>query len=268
MTNPNDPWARRPDDDPTQRLGQPGESATEKIPSGDMPGYVEPTTAYPGTDPYGGWGPGPNPTREMPTYDSYAYGAQGGMPGPGPQDPYGRAGGALPPGPPGEPPRRPSNKNGIWLGVGLAAIVLIALAAVGAGMMFGGGGDSQNTAGDSATTSRPLGREIPMEPEESAPALPSLPGMPDSGSPDDPNAGGTTMGTISSNTAGTLTLSTLTGEQVTVHTTPSTQVISLSGTTVDALPAGDLVIVQGQQAPDKSIQADVIISTALDGGGR
>ncbi|MFI5714645.1 DUF5666 domain-containing protein [Nocardia sp. NPDC051750] len=265
MTNPNDPWARRPDDDPTQRLGQPGESATEKLPGGDVPGYVEPTTAYPGTDPFGGWGAGPNPTREMPTYDSYAYGGQGGPPGPGPQDPYGPAGGPLP-GPPGEPPRRLSNKTGIWLGVGLAAIVLIALAAVGAGMMFGGG-DSQNTASDSTTT-RPLGRGIPAQPEESAPPLPSLPEMPDSGDPGDPGAGGTTMGTISSNTGGTLTLSTLTGDEVTVHTTPSTQVISLAGATVDALPAGDLVIVQGQPSPDGSIQAEVIISTALDGGGR
>ncbi len=266
MTNPNDPWARRPDDDPTQRLGQPGESATEKMPTADGPGFVEPTTAYPGTDPYGGWGQGPNPTREMPTYDSYAYGSnpQWSAGGPGLQDPYGQSGGH----PPGqEPPRPPSNKTGIWLGVGLAAIVLIGLAGVGAGLLFSGG-DSQSTAGDDTTTSRTLGRQAPPLPEESFPELPPLPGdpgMPDSG---DPNAGGTTMGTISSNSGGTLTLSTLTGTEVTVHTTEATQVISLAGATVEALPAGDLVIVQGQQSPDGSIQAEVIISTALDGGGR
>ncbi|MGI5222548.1 DUF5666 domain-containing protein [Nocardia sp. CA-290969] len=265
MTNPNDPWARRPDDDPTQRLGQPGESATEKLPTGDGPGFTEPTTAYPGTDPYGGWGPpGPNPTREMPTYDSYAYGGQqqwGAPGGPPPQDPYGPAGG-----PPGGSPR-PPKKNGVLLGIGLAVIVLLGLAGIAAGMMFGGD-DSQSTAGDTSSTSRTLGREVPAQPDESEPPLPSLPGIPDMPDSGEQDPGGTTMGTISSNSGGTLTLSTLTGDEVTVHTTPQTQVISLAGATVDALPAGDLVIVQGQPGPDGSIQADVIISTALEGGGR
>jgi len=148
--------------------------------------------------------------------------------------------------------------------------VLIGLAGVGAGMLFSGD-DSQSTAGGDTTTSRTPGRQVPPLPEESFPELPPLPGdpgMPDSGDPNDPDAGGTTMGTISSNSGGTLTLSTLTGTEVTVHTTEATQVISLAGATVDALPAGDLVIVQGQQSPDGSIQAEVIISTALDGGGR
>lgn len=258
MTNPNDPWARRPDDDPTQRLGQPGESATEKLPTADGPGFVEPTTAYPGTDPYGGWGPGPNPTQELPTYDSYAYGT--------PQAPYGPPG-APASGPVPEPPRQPSNKTGIWLGVALAAIVLIGLAGVGVGMLFGGD-DSRSTAGGTTTGAPTTGREIPRQPEDSFPGLPPLPGdpgLPDSG---EPNAGDTTMGTIRSNSGGTLTLSTLTGTEVTVHTTAATQVISLAGATVDALPAGDLVIVQGPKSGDGSIQAEVIISTALDGGGR
>ncbi|WP_062999850.1 DUF5666 domain-containing protein [Nocardia jinanensis] len=265
MTNPNDPWARRPDDDPTQHLGQPGESATEKLSSGYGPaGYAEPTTAYPGNDPYGGWGPGPNPTREMPTYPSQGYenpgqgyGNQWGGYGPGQVPP-----GQLPP----EPPR-PPKKNGMWIGVAVAVIVLIGLAGIAAGMLFGGE-DSDTTASDTTTSSRPTGRGLPADPGDSGPAFPSLPNMPDMPDTGDAEAGGTTMGTISANAGGTLTLSTLTGNEVTVHTTASTQVISLAGTTVDALPTGDLVIVQGQKSPDGSIQADVIISTSLEGGGR
>ncbi|WP_328389190.1 DUF5666 domain-containing protein [Nocardia sp. NBC_00416] len=255
MTNPNDPWARRPDDDPTQHLGQPGESATEKLSTGGGPaGYGESTTAYPGNDPYGGWGPGPNPTREMPTYQSQPYDNQWGA--------YGQ----YPPGGPPEPPR-PPRKTGMWVGIAAAAIVLIGLAGIAAGLLFGGD-DSQPTASDTKTTSRTLGREVPTAPGDSGPALPSLPGLPDMPDTGDPEAGGTTMGTISTNSGGTLTLSTLAGKEVTVHTTPSTQVISLAGTTVEALPTGDLVIVQGQKSSDGSIQAEVIISTALEGGGR
>lgn len=255
MTNPNDPWARRPDDDPTQRLGQPGESPTEKPTGGYGPaGYPEQTTAYPGNDPYGGWGPGPHPTREMPAYDS-RWGGYGQ---------YGPPGGPPPQGAPPEPPR-PPRRTGMWVGVAVAAIVLIGLAGVAVGLFSGG--DSEPSARDT-TTSRTFGREVPAEPEESGPALPSLPGLPDMPDSGDAEADGTTMGTISSNSGGTLVLSTLGGSEVTVHTTPDTQVISLAGTTVDDLPAGDLVIVQGQKGPDGSIQADVIISTALEGGGR
>lgn len=249
MTNPNDPWARRPDDDPTQYLGQPGESATEKLSTGYGPaGYGESTTAYPGNDPYGGWGAGPNPTREMPLYPSEPYQNQwGGYSPPG----------QLPP----EPPR-PPKRTGMWVGIALAVIVLIGLAGIAAGTLFGGGSDT--TASDTTTSSRPASRGLPGD---SGPALPSLPGLPDMPDTGDPEAG-TTMGTINANSGGTLTISTLTGAEVTVHTSSSTQVISLAGATVDALPTGDLVIVQGQKSPDGSIQADVIISTALEGGGR
>ncbi|MGW6334816.1 DUF5666 domain-containing protein [Nocardia rhamnosiphila] len=258
MTNPNDPWARRPDDDPTQHLGQPGESATEKLSAGYGPaGYGESTTAYPGNDPYGGWGAAPNPTREMPLYPGDPYRNQWGGYGPPGQVPPGQ----LPP----EPPR-PPKKTGMWVGIALAVIVLIGLAGIAAGMLFGG--DSGTTASDTTTSSRPTSRGLPADPGNSGPALPSLPGLPDMPDTGDPEAGGTTMGTISANSGGTLTISTLTGAEVTVHTSSSTQVISLAGTTVDALPAGDLVIVQGQKSPDGSIQADVIISTALEGGGR
>ncbi|WP_327149221.1 DUF5666 domain-containing protein [Nocardia sp. NBC_01329] len=259
MTNPNDPWARRPDDDPTQHLGQPGESATEKLSTGyGQAGYGESTTAYPGNDPYGGWGPGPNPTREMPAYPGGAYESPWGGYGPPGQVPPGQA----PPGPP-----RPPKKNGMWIGVVVAVIVLIGLAGIAAGMLFGGD-DSDTTASDTTTSSRPTGRGLPADPGDSGPGIPGLPGAPDLPDTGDAEAGGTTMGTISANSGGTLTISTLTGSEVTVHTTASTQVISLAGTTVDALPTGDLVIVQGQKSPDGSIQADVIISTALEGGGR
>ncbi|MGW1739750.1 DUF5666 domain-containing protein [Nocardia sp. NPDC001965] len=258
MTNPNDPWARRPDDDPTQHLGQPGESATEKLSTGYGPaGYGESTTAYPGNDPYGGWGPpGPHPTREMPTYPSGAYDNQ--LSGYGQYGPPGQV--------PPEPPR-PPKKNGMWVGIAVAVIVLIGLAGIAAGMLLGGD-DSDTTAGGTTTTSRPTGRGLPADPGDSGPGLPSLPSMPELPDTGDAESGGTTMGTISANSGGTLTISTLTGNEITVHTTASTQVISLAGTTVDALPTGDLVIVQGQKSPDGSIQADVIISTSLEGGGR
>ncbi|WP_255219315.1 DUF5666 domain-containing protein [Nocardia tenerifensis] len=79
---------------------------------------------------------------------------------------------------------------------------------------------------------------------------------------------GATMGTITANDGGTLTVSTLLGAAATVRTDANTQVISMSGTKVSDLPVGDIVLIQGEKGADGTIQAKVIISTALPGGGR
>lgn len=268
MTNPNDPWAR-PDETPTEHLGRPGKSGTEPLHTDDYPAaYGEPTTAYPGNGPYDAWAQGPNPTRELPTYDGRwdTYGAYGQ-----PSYPTGYPDGAwsageAPAQPQEGPPRPPERRTGLWLGIGLAVVVLIGLAGVAAGLLFGGG-DSSPPASDGGTSTVPT-RRAPtgsLEPSGRPPALPSIPGMPGL---DESVPSGTTMGTITANDGVTLTISSIGGSNVIVRTDRDTQVISLSGTTVADLPKGDLILVQGDKAPDGSITAKVIISTAVPGGGR
>lgn len=76
------------------------------------------------------------------------------------------------------------------------------------------------------------------------------------------------MGTITANAGGQLTLDTVGGSAVTVRTTDKTQVISLTGSKASDLPVGDMVVVQGDKVADGSIDAKIIISTALPGGTR
>jgi hypothetical protein len=76
------------------------------------------------------------------------------------------------------------------------------------------------------------------------------------------------VGTITANDGGTLTVSSVMGNTITVRTDASTQVIALSGTAVSDLAPGELVMIQGDKGPDGSIQAKIIIGTSLPGGGR
>lgn len=274
MTNPNDPWARRPDE-PTEHLGQPGKSAAESLEPLHTSDYTEaygqpgqPTTAYPGNETYQAWSQGPHPTRELTTYDSgwdgsgtYGYDQQG-VPT---QQAY-RAGAWSPgSGPPeGGPPRPPKRNTGLWIGLGLAVVLLVGLLGVFAGLLFGGN-DSATTASETGTSPVPTQGRLPdrgTEPSEPPLVFPSYPGT------EDPGSAGAVMGRIDTNDGATLTISSLDGSDVTVHTGPETQVISLAGTSVTDLPAGDLVVVQGDRAPDGSIHAQLIISAAMPGPGR
>ncbi|WP_280351898.1 DUF5666 domain-containing protein [Nocardia abscessus] len=267
MTNPNDPWGQRPEDAPTEHLG-PGKS-----------GYGDPThtteyleaygtgapSAYPPTEQHGGWGPpGPNATRELPPYDSQwsAYQDSGAGQWPGTAAP---PGGAIPPGaaPPG-PPQPPRRNTGLWIALAIGVVLLIGAIGVVAGVLLGGSdSDSADTA--AASTAPVTTRSLPGT--RTAPPTPpsGLPGVPGLG---DVDGLGATMGTITANDAGTLTVSSVMGDSITVRTDANTQVIALSGTKVSDLAAGELVLIQGDKAPDGSIQAKIIIGTSLPGGGR
>lgn len=263
MTNPNDPWAR-PDETPTEHLGRPGKWDAEPSHTDDPTmAYGAPTTAYPIDGPYDAWAQGPNPTRELPPYDGRwdTYGVYGQ-----PSYPTGYPDGAWSGQPQGEPPRPPRRRTGMWIGLGLAAVVLIGLAGVAAGLLFGGD-DSATVASGRGTSTVPTRRAPtgPLDPGGRQPTAPGFPGVPGL---DEPVPSGTTMGTITANDGVTLTISSLGGSDVVVHTDSDTQVISLSGTAVSDLPEGDLILVQGDKAPDGSITAKVIISTAVPGGER
>lgn len=272
MTNPRDPWAERPDspDAPTEYLGPPGESQGTHA-----PGYSEP---YGSPDPYRYFdqAPGPNPTRELPPYQSQ-WGIYEG-PGPGeaaydtqwigPAHPVPPAGGPPPPtlvGPPDLPPDEPPpprSRRGLWVGLTLVAFAVVVLGGIGAGLFLGSHSSSPSTAEGTGDRNAPT--ELPMFPQS-----PDTPGTGDSTAPQLPGPGGTinglgaTMGTISANDGSTLTIDSLSGSSVTVHTDAKTQVIALGSSTVADLHPGDMVVVQGDKNADGSIQAKIVIGTAL-----
>ncbi|MGK8521025.1 DUF5666 domain-containing protein [Nocardia asteroides] len=268
MTNPNDPWGQRPEEAPTEHLGPPGKSGYgDPAPTTEYPeayGAGAPTayppTAYPPTEQYGSWGPpGANATREFPSYDSQwaAYPDSGGDRWSGTVPP---PGGGVPPGPP-EPPRR---NTGLWIALGLGVVLLIGAIGVVAGVLLGSG-DSGSPDTAAASSAPPTTRSLPgtRTPPPTPPSgLPSVPGL------GDVDGLGATMGTITANDGGTLTVSSVMGNTITVRTDANTQVIALSGTKVSDLPTGELVLIQGDKAPDGLIQAKVIIGTSLPGGGR
>ncbi|WP_405178636.1 DUF5666 domain-containing protein [Nocardia sp. NBC_01377] len=299
MTNPKDPWGQRPDDAPTEHLGSPGQSGFDRSAHTDDPtvayGGNDPTVAYGGTsDPTVAYGAGapetsrypqaeqfepwapppPNATQQMPTHESQWGGYEsGGAPydsGYGNQW-AGRHGqpGAMPPsGPPpggygpGEPPP-PKRNTGLWIALALGVIALIAVVGVAAGVLLGNkeSEPSSNAAGTSRVfpTLGPSSTGVQPSDPVSPSGVPGLPGL---------DGIGATMGTISANDGATLTLSTLSGDTVTVRTSAKTQVISLSSTKVSELPVGDVVMVQGDESADGSIDAKLIISAALPGGPR
>lgn len=264
MTNPNDPWGQRPEDAPTEHLGPPGKSGyggpahtTEYL---DAYGTGAPSE-YPPTEHYGAWGPpGANATREFPAYDSQWAAYPDTAPGAA-----GPPGGAMPPGatPPG-PPRPPRRNTGLWIALGLGVVLLIGAIGVVAGVLLGSG-DSGSADTAAASTTRVTTKPTPGT-KTAQPTPPSgLPGVPGLG---DADGLGATMGTITANDGGTLTVSSVMGNTITVHTDANTQVIALAGTKVSDLATGELVLIQGDKAADGSIQAKVIIGTSLPGGGR
>ncbi|MFI7001454.1 DUF5666 domain-containing protein [Nocardia sp. NPDC050175] len=267
MTNPNDPWGQRPAEAPTEHLG--GKSGFEQplhtTEYAEAYGSGAPS-AYPATEQFGSWSPPPpNATREFPPHDNQwgayesTYGDQWAgvaqQPG-GPVPPGGMQPSDLPP----EPPRR--RNTGLWIALGLGILALVAVLGIVGGVVLGNKNSSSTSAASTSafpTASRPL----PGSPRATPSGVPGVPGL--GGGIDNLGA---TMGTITTNDGGTLTVSTLLGATTTVHTDAKTQVISMSGTKVSDLPVGDIVLIQGDKAADGSIQAKVIISTALPGGGR
>lgn len=267
MTNPNDPWGQRPEEQPTEHLGGPGKSGfdeplhtteyTEAYGQGAPP-------AYPATEQFQ-WAPPPNATREFPTYDSQwsggayppGYGEQwSGQPG---------QGGGVPPGAPppfDQQPPPPKRNTGLWVLLGIGVILLVAAAGVVAGVLLGGSNSSDTAAPASTTSVRTPPTALPTPSGPRPTVVPSIPGL------GDIDALGATMGTISANDGGTLTISTLLGSTVTVRTDERTEVIAADITKAADLPTGELVVVQGDKSPDGSILARVIISAALPGPPR
>ncbi|MEV0295767.1 DUF5666 domain-containing protein [Nocardia sp. NPDC050710] len=273
MTNPKDPWGPGPGDAPTEHLGSPGQSGSDKS------GYTDdPTEAYgsgaaqapryPATEQFTPWAPPPaHATQQLPThegqwgayesggaYDSGYGSTWSGAPG---------QPGAMPPGATGLPPEPPKRNTGLWIALALCVIALIAVAGVVAGVMLGNKDSESTTTAGTTTRSLPTAGRTPTGTAPSGlpspTAIPGLPGL---------EGLGATMGTISANSGGTLTLSALSGEKVTVHTTDETKVISLSGAKASDLKVGDIVMVQGDKDADGSIRAEIIISTSLPTGPR
>ncbi|WP_067852275.1 hypothetical protein [Nocardia shimofusensis] len=265
MTNPKDPWGQRPGDAPTEHLGPPGAF-----------GHGE----YPPTEQYDPWSTPPpaGATREIPALDAQwgAYEPGGQWQGEQQQQwagaPWTGAPGQQPPGanpPPGHSPPpgpEPHKRNtGLWIALGLGVLALVGVVGIGAGLMLGGEDDTDTSAAGSTSTTYTL-------PFQATPSTPALPGLSNPGVPGLPDLGleelGATVGTITANDGGILTISTMTGGEVTVRTDDATQVISLSVLRAADLPVGEMVVVQGETGTDGTIQARIIVSTALPGGGR
>ncbi|MGW4088558.1 DUF5666 domain-containing protein [Nocardia sp. NPDC004750] len=266
MTNPNDPWGQRPEDAPTEHLGPPGKSGyggpahTTAYP--DAYGAGAPSE-YPPTEQYGSWGPpATNATREFPAYDAQWAAYPDTAPGAA-----GPPGGAMPPAggvPQGPPPQPPRRNTGLWIALGIGVVLLIGAIGVVSGVLLGAS-DSGSAETAAAPTTRVTTRPAPgtRNAQPTPPSgLPSVPGLGDA------DGLGATMGTITANDGGTLTVSSVMGNTITVRTDAKTQVIALSGTKVSDLATGELVLIQGDKAADGSIQAKVIIGTSLPGGGR
>ncbi|WP_067884311.1 DUF5666 domain-containing protein [Nocardia vaccinii] len=275
MTNPSDPWAQRPDssDAPTEHLGASGEPEARRT--------TEYSDAYGSTEPYQYFdqAPGPNPTRELPPYQSQ-WGVYEG-PGPGeaaydtqwigPTRTVPVQNGPQPTlvGPPDLPPDQPPphrNRRGMWVGLTLLAFAVVVLGAVAVGLFLGSDSSSSSSAGGNTYRSAPTG--LPLFPQS-----PDTPGTGTTTAPQLPGLGGTadglgaTMGTISANDGSTLTVDSLSGSSITVHTDAKTEVIALGSSTIADLHPGDMVVVQGDKNPDGSIQAKIVIGTALPSQG-
>ncbi|MEC3920498.1 DUF5666 domain-containing protein [Nocardia sp. CDC160] len=292
MTNPSDPWSRRPepgqdsgpteqagpgghpsDNSPTEYFGQPiGADATRVMPPADAQwggyetgGGYEPTAAYSGQQGYP-----PTASYGAPgNYGAPGYpgGPGGGYPGgPGggyPGDPGMPTGGYQPAGFPQNPPPPPPKRNTtLWVALAIGAVIVVAIAGVLIGTLLGSK-DSSNSASASSsvrTSSYPLPGNTSAVPLPSG--IPTIPGL------GDLDQLGANMGTIASNDGSTLTLTSLSGDKITVKTDDKTQVISLGSTKVADLAVGEVVMVQGDKNADGSIQAKLIFSTSLPSATR
>lgn len=289
MTTPSDPWGQHPDspETPTERIGGPGAHPGERADA------YAPTESYQ----YPEQAPGPNATRALPPYQSQwgvydtpgAYDtqwggptetqyAQGGDapteynptvqygPGYGPTTQYGPGYNPTAEDGPGDvptgygpieygPPRR--SRRGTWIAMSFGIFAVVVLGAAALGLFLADHDSSSSSSSAAATTSQPPQAQFPVFPQTpggSNPSMPQLPGIDNLGA---------TMGTVATNDGSTLTLDSLSGSTITVHTDAKTQVISLGAGTLADLHTGDMVVVQGSKNPDGSILAKLIIGTAI-----
>ncbi|MEV6100459.1 DUF5666 domain-containing protein [Nocardia sp. NPDC051981] len=293
MTNPSDPWSRRPEPGPGEGPaeqaapgGYPSDSAagygpTEAIPAGPVDYFGQPagpdsTRVLPPADAqWGGYetGGGYEPTAVYPGQPGYAptssYGAPGYPPaagGPGyPGGPGMPPGGYQPAGFPQHPvPPPPPRRTTMWIALTIAAVIVVAIVGVAAGTLLSNNDSSNSAAPGSVRTS---GYPAPSLPGNSS-ALPLPSGIPTIPGLGDLDELGANMGTISNNDGSTLTITTLSGGTATVKTDNKTQVISLGSTKVSDLPVGEVIMVQGDKNADGSIQAKLIISTSMPSATR
>ncbi|RJO76746.1 hypothetical protein D5S18_10835 [Nocardia panacis] len=253
MTNPKDPWGQRPEDAPTEHLAAPGRSGFESAHTTEYAeAYGQPAPSmYPTVEQFSGWtAPPPEATRVLPTHES-----QWGANPTGYGEPLGVANApTVAP----EPPRK--RNTGLWVALGLGVVLLVGVIGLVVGMTLGGGNGSTPAA--APLTSAPR-QPAPSAPRQAVPPPSVSPGLPGLGG--GLELSGTTMGTISNNAGGTLTVNSLIGPAVTVRTDDKTSVVSATAARAKDLKVGDVVVVQGDKAADGSILARVIISTSLTG---
>ncbi|GAB0102500.1 hypothetical protein JMUB6875_14680 [Nocardia sp. JMUB6875] len=286
MTNPSDPWSRRPEpglgSGPTEQSGPGGHGSdsgsaygpTEAVPAGQPDYFGQPvgqdaTRILPPADTHWGSyesGGGYEPTVSFPDQPGYqptsSYGAPA-YPGPGGPGGPGTPGGYQPAGFPQNPPPPPPKRNTtLWVALAIAAVIVVAIVGVLVGTLLGNkdSSDSASAPSNVKTSSYPLPGNTSAVPLPSG--VPTIPGL------GDLDELGANMGTIANNDGSTLTLTSLTGDKVTVKTDDKTQVISLGSTKVADLAVGEVVMVQGDKNADGSIQAKLIFSTSLPSGTR
>ncbi|HET8994207.1 MAG TPA: hypothetical protein VFN32_10440 [Rhodococcus sp. (in: high G+C Gram-positive bacteria)] len=300
MTNPNDPRT------PQERAyphDEPGDDETRVLHTDDpTEAYgrpvTNPTLAYPQYDPrFDSAAPPPNPTQQLgaplgqyaqggppaaqypaaqyptaqyPTADysqtQYAQGQypQAGHPGDGYQPP-----GAPPPGygPQAEPEKSPRGPR--WGLVALAAVVLIVLGGI-VGFLLSGGDDEPDTVATGPTTTRtmppaPTTTPPPAAEPDGAPGLPldQLPG----GLGEAIGSTGAVVGSITANDGTSITLSGIGGSLTTVLFTPETQIITLRGSSPEALEIGATVVATGSPVENGQMTAETVISASLPSFG-
>lgn len=252
MSDPNDPWAKRPETRAPEPVDQPTE-VQQPLKSDEPIEYLHTD------DPNAAYGAVPNPTLVYPTYESLReQQAQ--------QPPYGWA----PPGPqqPMTPPPPERRSLAMLIGMGIALGFLVA-AVLGGGLLLlrphnSGSEDSSGALPQQETFTQ----NQPMQPWPSATA-------PGGQSPDLnlPNPFGThapgtsygaTVGSVTSTDGATLSVQGVLGDKANVvHTNDQTKVLGVNREKVADLKVGDMVIVQGDKAADGSITARLIISTSL-----
>ncbi|WP_068278746.1 DUF5666 domain-containing protein [Aldersonia kunmingensis] len=283
MSNPNDPWSRRPEehqsgDQPTEGFGAPtepyggGSAPTEQHHTADpyqAYGEVPPTQAYPTYE----YGTGNQPTEQYGGYQQQGYPQQGyGQGYPPPTNPTmaygtyepGQYSGEVPPleQEPGGPKR---NNTGLIV-AGLVVVLLAAIAGVAFLLAGSDSDDSSTQASGDAVPTRVLppsatGRPSPTPPSDSQ--LPSgLPAIPELG--DAFGDFGVAMGTITRIDGSTVEIKDMLGGAVTtIRTDGNTQIVTPDGSEISDLKVGEQVAAQGEKNSDGTFQATVLVSMAL-----
>jgi hypothetical protein len=264
MSNPNDPWSRRPEehspgDQPTQEFGTPTEQSHtadphqayggayppgQGYPQQPYPGQSYPEQSYPGP----GYPPPTNPTMAYPTYE----GAYATNPGQYP--------GEVPP--LEQEPGGPRRKTGLLI-AGLVVVILAAIA--GAAFLLAGSDSDESTtqaSGDAVPTRvlPPSASALPPPtPEPGAPSEEPIPGLGDAF-----GDFGVAMGTITKIEGWTVEIEDMIGDDTTtIRTDNSTEVVTPDGNEISDLKVGEQVAAQGEKNSDGTFQAKVLVSMAL-----